>query len=284
MKKTGRVLIPFLAAALLSACVSSQEYKARLSDIDSLKQNIEELEGKLAAAEKENDSLRAELGKLLSDHQALTAERDRLAKELADKDARLRDTGVKLSELVTEVAVLKDRQQKLLKAKKQEVSELKQTYDRLMEGMHEQIEKGQVELTRLKDKLSLRMVNKILFASGSATVKEEGKRVLDDVAEALKNLKDSWVMIAGHTDNVPISARLAKKFPTNWELSTMRATNVVRYLESTGKVDPALLGVAGFSKYRPVADNETPEGRAKNRRIEITLIPIELGEKPAPSE
>lgn len=119
------------------------------------------------------------------------------------------------------------------------------------------------------------MVEKILFDSGSAEIKKEGKKVLDRVVEILKNVKDRQINIEGHTDNVPISPRLAQKFPTNWELSTARATNVVRYLQEKG-IDPALLSATGYAEYRPVSPNDTEEGRAKNRRIEIVLVPLEL--------
>jgi len=275
-----------LAFFLATGCVSSKEHKAKLAAIDSLQQTNVETEGRLSAAEKENVGLKAEMSKLLADFQTLSAERDRIKTEkdrlsetLGLKEAQLTESASALSRTVTEVAVLKQEKEKLKQKKAMEVSELKQSYDRLVTGMKQQIQEGQIEITQLKGKLSLRMVNKILFDSGEATVKAEGKKILDEVANALNNITGSSILIAGHTDNVAISPRLVDKFPTNWELSTMRATNVVRYLESTGKIEPTLLGVAGFSKYRPVASNDEPEGRAKNRRIEITLLPIELVEQ-----
>jgi chemotaxis protein MotB len=118
------------------------------------------------------------------------------------------------------------------------------------------------------------MVEKILFDSGKADIKTNGKKVLDRVAEILKTITDKQIRIEGHTDNVPIGATLAEKFPTNWELSTARATTVARYLQEKG-VSPAVLNAAGYSEYKPVESNETDEGKAKNRRIEIVLIPLD---------
>ena len=103
-------------------------------------------------------------------------------------------------------------------------------------------------------------------------IKKEGKEALKKVAGVLKEVKDQDIIIAGYTDDVKISATLAKKYPTNWELSAARAISVVKLLQVDG-VNPELLSAAGFSEYRPVADNKTAEGRAKNRRMEIILMP-----------
>jgi len=118
------------------------------------------------------------------------------------------------------------------------------------------------------------VVDKILFDSGRAEVKPEGLDVLKRVVEILITVTDKIIRVEGHTDNVPIAGTLAKRYPTNWELSAARAINITRYLEKEG-LDPALLSAAAFGEYQPVADNETPEGRAKNRRIAIILLPKE---------
>ena len=91
------------------------------------------------------------------------------------------------------------------------------------------------------------------------------------MVETLKGVQDKAIRIEGHTDNIQISGALTQTFPTNWELSAARAINVARYLQKQG-LDPATLSAAAFGEFKPVADNETKEGRAKNRRIEITLV------------
>jgi chemotaxis protein MotB len=120
------------------------------------------------------------------------------------------------------------------------------------------------------------MVEKILFNSGQAEVKESGKKVLNQIAAALKNLQDKDIRVEGYTDNVPLSPKLRDRFPTNWELSTARATNVVRYLEEKSGLDPSRLIAAGFGQYHPIVTNDTDEGRAQNRRIDIVLVPHEV--------
>jgi chemotaxis protein MotB len=118
------------------------------------------------------------------------------------------------------------------------------------------------------------VVDKILFDSGESAVKEEGLVVLKRVVDILKNVKDKNIRVEGHTDNVKITGRLAKKYATNWDLSYARAINVTKYLQQEG-IDPKVLSATAFGEYQPIADNSTPEGRAKNRRIAIILLPKE---------
>jgi chemotaxis protein MotB len=89
----------------------------------------------------------------------------------------------------------------------------------------------------------------------------------------VKNTEKKVIRVEGHTDNVPVSSRLAEKFPTNWELSTARATNVVRFLQDKVGIAPARLEAVGMSEFHPVATNKTLVGRSQNRRIEIALLP-----------
>ena len=160
--------------------------------------------------------------------------------------------------------------------KEAELAKLKGTYDQVVGNLQNEISSGQIQVTRLKDKLTLNMVEKILFNSGQAEVKESGKKVLDSIAAALKNVQDKDIRVEGYTDNVALSPKLRDRFPTNWELSTARATNVVRYLEEKDGLDPSHLIAAGFGEFHPISTNDTPEGRAQNRRIDIVLVPHEV--------
>jgi len=125
----------------------------------------------------------------------------------------------------------------------------------------------------MKNRLTMTMVDKIIFPSGSTVISKEGKAVLDKVISILKDVKDKRIQVEGHTDNVKIVSDLKKRYPTNWELSTARATEVVRYLQETGGINPTLLSATGYGEYQPVAPNDTDEGKHKNRRIEIVLLP-----------
>ena len=115
------------------------------------------------------------------------------------------------------------------------------------------------------------MLNEILFPEGGWELNQKGRETLDKILPVLKNLTNQRIEVNGYTDNVPIGPELKSRFPSNWELSTARATDVVRYLQKEG-VNPELLSATGYGQEDPVASNDTPEGRAKNRRIEIVLV------------
>lgn len=113
----------------------------------------------------------------------------------------------------------------------------------------------------------------ILFESGRHTLTRKGKKLLGSVAPVLlENMTKNDILIAGHTDNVPIREDSRDKYASNWELSTFRAVEVVKYLAEKG-IRPQSLTAAGYGKFKPVADNSTEEGRSRNRRVELFLIP-----------
>ncbi len=214
-----------------------------------------------ASLKKENQSLKAQVGALTQGNQKMSQDNQICQESLNACKGTLNTC--------KEEAAKKESE---LKAKEAKVVEQSNTYKQMQEAMKAELASKQVAIQELEGKLTLTMVESILFDSGKAVVKEEGVEALTRVAEVLKTTKDQDVIIAGHTDNVKISAKLTKKYPSNWELSASRAIAVVKLLETNG-VDPKILCASGFSEYRPVADNDTPEGKAKNRRMEIILMP-----------
>jgi len=203
-----------------------------------------------------NSKAQSELAILRDEKDALTAKSQTLEEE---KAALARELEAKVAEISKE--------------KEEEITKLKGTYDELVAGMKNEIEQGQVKITQLADRLSVSMVDKILFPSGEADITPEGVKILQRVGNVLKNTQGKTIRVEGHTDNVPISPRLIKQFPTNWELSTARASNVVRFLQEKVGIEAARLQAVGMSEYHPVASNNTTAGRSQNRRIEIALLP-----------
>lgn len=116
--------------------------------------------------------------------------------------------------------------------------------------------------------LVVRFTGQILFEVGEANIRDEGREVLDKVATVLKERPNN-VMIEGHTDDLPINT---EEFPTNWELSTARATEVIKYFIEDPGINPERLSAAGYSKYRPIKPNNSPKNRAINRRIEVVIL------------
>jgi len=170
-------------------------------------------------------------------------------------------------------AALDTQSAAISRAKEQEIERLKSTYDELVSGMQAEIQQGQIQITRLADRLSVSLVDRILFPSGEAGITPEGFRVLQRVGNVLKNTEGKIIRVEGHTDSVAISEKLRDRFPTNWELSTARASNVVRFLQDSVGIEPKRLRAVGLSSYHPVASNRTVSGRSQNRRIEIGLLP-----------
>jgi chemotaxis protein MotB len=227
-------------------------------------------ESKYIKKSEEADSLTQQLA-------TVTTQRDDLDKVLKSKTDDLSKTvaesRTKIADLEAENTKLKDNVAQLMQ-KSQEVEKTSNTYKNLVQEMKGEIAQGQVTITELKGKLTMDVVDKILFDSGESAVKKEGLDVLHRVVEILKTVKDKNIRIEGHTDNVKITTKLAKIYPTNWELSAARAINVSKYLQQQG-IDPKILSATAFGEYQPLADNSTAEGRAKNRRIAIILLPKE---------
>jgi len=172
-------------------------------------------------------------------------------------------------------------QQKVLE-KEKELAGLRSTQDELMSELKQEIADKQVQVERIRDQLRVDMVDEVLFDSGEATLKPAGVQVLRKVGVVLAKTGNRRVEVQGHTDNVPITGALTKRFPTNWELSASRATNVVRFFQDEAKLDPTRLLAAAYSEYRPRASNDSDQGRRQNRRIEILLVPLPPPETKAP--
>jgi len=152
----------------------------------------------------------------------------------------------------------------------QQLKYLDSTYQQLNQSLQSEVAVDQVEIKQLQNRLQVTMVNSILFPEGGWELHAQGRQQLSKVLPALQGLSGKQIMVEGYTDNLPIEEPLARRFPSNWDLAAARAISVVRYFESQG-LDPNELAGASFGKYHPIASNDTSEGRAKNRRINIVI-------------
>ena len=241
------IVVTALALAVVGCGISKEEYAAKEAESQKYQAALADESGKTAALEAKVSDLTAQLKS--SQEQLQTAQ-----EQLQSSQAELSASQTKASELAAK----------------------SEQYEQLAQSLKGQIDAGQIELTELRGRVTVKLKDRILFASGSASIGKEGKVALDAVADAFKDLSGKYVLVAGYTDDVPVGKA---GFKDNWDLSSARAAAVVRYLQSKG-VDPRMLGVAGFSEYRPVAPNDSPANRSLNRRIEIALtaadfVPIE---------
>lgn len=187
----------------------------------------------------------------------------RMRLEEMSREARLRAT--KLGEAEERLTDFRTRAEALAR----EMAQATNVQSRLETEMRAALKSRDVAVSALQGKLTVDILDRILFDSGDATLKPEGMKVLDQVAGVLAGFTNRQVQIFGHTDNVPIRVR----FASNWELSTARALAAVRYLSEKAGVDPRRLSAVGCGEYQPIADNGTAEGRARNRRIALVVLP-----------
>jgi chemotaxis protein MotB len=194
-----------------------------------------------------------------------------LQQQKADLEKQKADLVQQNADTKQQVDTLEQEKAAMLAASQQR----QQQYDALVKDLSNEVQKGQLQVKQYQNMLSVDLAEQIFFDSGKATLKPGGKDVLKKVGDALKGYQDKIIRVVGHTDDVPPAKSLQGTFPTNWELSVARATNVVRYLQEVG-VPPERMVASGRAEYDPVASNDTPEGRQKNRRIEILLVDQKL--------
>jgi chemotaxis protein MotB len=153
-----------------------------------------------------------------------------------------------------------------------EVAVLEQQQVALADEVSRWAAAGAVKMELLRSGLQITLPNEVLFATGSADLKLDGQKLLKELVGALEEVPYQIIVI-GHTDNVPIGPGLAKRYPSNWELAGARASSVVRLMAGEGIPSDQLLSIS-MGDTRPIASNDTPEGRAENRRIEVRLRPV----------
>lgn len=262
-------------ATLRTERLALQRQRAELQE-EIAKLNVQRagLEEQKAQLERESVGLQTRLGLLANDKQALEEEKKKLESEKKTLETQRASLVQQQSDLQEQIGGLEQQKAQLLAASQETQTE----YDTLVQKLTDEVQQGQLQVRRYKNMLTVDVAEQLFFDSGSATLKKSGQSVLQKVGETLRTYDDKIIRIVGHTDNVPIAKSLQEKYASNWELSVARATTVVRFLQQVG-VPAERLIASGRAEYAPVADNDTPAGRKKNRRIEITLIDRDLAQE-----
>lgn len=222
--------------------------------LDSTRQQLANLQKSYEDLQEELETVRQEKSDLAERLERAMSTSSSVRQELTEKEQRLLEQQQRL-----------DLLQNLLDEQRSVMENLKTTIDKALV----QYRSDELQVNEQDGKLYVSLQDKLLFSSGSATVNREGREALGKLAVVLNNSPDIQIMVEGHTDNVPIRG----SFEDNWELSTARATAIVRILTETYDVAPERVIAAGRSFYEPKAPNDSQEGRAKNRRTEIILTP-----------
>jgi len=257
---TGKLFIVVgIAFFLLSACVPLPQYMKVAGDLDESQSERDELAARLKQAEDKINRMDLEL-RDCEDSRKVKAQNEYLKninQQMLENTRRLK------RELYKKKSVIQ-LQGKVI----QLLDDTKKTIET---SLKDQIAAQEIEVVEEDDRLKVIFVDKILFDSGSAQINERGMELLQIMAESLKASPEQNIVVEGHTDNVPLSDALKRRFPSNWELSTARAAAVVRIFQEQAGIEPERLSARGYSFYRPVAPNDSEEGRHQNRRIEIIL-------------
>ncbi len=244
------------------------------------KQELDELKYELERAKEQNKMLRDQVTTLQSGSEA---ENKKLLAELMASQDELQKREDALHVLEEELNAKEERLnhiQRMLEARETRVNELEELIAQKDAAVKALRDKVKAALTGFEDKgitveqrngrVYVSMEAKLLFASGSTAVGAEGKTAVIQLAKALEGQDDMTILVEGHTDSDPIKSSV---ITDNWDLSVMRATSVVRIMVENSSIDEQILTAAGRGEFFPIADNNNPEGKAKNRRIEVILTP-----------
>lgn len=292
-----RVTTALLLAGLLSSgCVTAGTHQAKLDELSRTQADLAKSRQEAIDLSKERDELKkriqdaltqvADLSGRLSQAEGkvkgLTTERDQYARLLNDSTAlvgqlkeRLEKLGQNVDKLSTErgqlQAGLTDAKARLEELRKQKAAaEARlQIFRNLVDKLRAMIDAGQLKVITREGRMLIALPDDVLFDSGKAEVKPQGQEALAKVAQVLSTIAERRFLVAGHTDNVPIRSG---RYRSNWDLSAARAIEVTLFLVAKG-MKPQALAAAGFGEFDPIVQNDTPEHRTQNRRIEIVLQP-----------
>ncbi len=278
-------LFPVLLAAASAGCVTKKEHEALQRELDDTRQS---LQGQVAERDQKiqdlSDALAAEEAKLADANAQIADLEGKLAQtqsDLATMEDLKRAAEDELAEALSSRSKLKesidDMRQALVELnQRRAVAEARvNEYKKFLARFKPLIDAGKLDLKIIDGRMVLRLPTDILFASASARLSKDGKDAITEVGKVLATIKDREFQIEGHTDNDPIRT---KTYRNNWELASDRAYNVLKTLLDAG-VRPNQLSAASFGEHKPAASNKTKEGKAKNRRIEIIVVP-DLSELP----
>jgi len=268
----SRVVLAFL---LLTGCVSQGTFDALQADFDKTKATLQEREATLQQRESENTGLKATLEKERATVEDLNAQMKKLEGELKATTAQKEALETEKSAMVKDTSRLQSSIEEMrlaladLAKRKAEAEARINEFKSLIGRFKSLIDAGKLKVKMVDGRMVVALASDVLFASGSASLSKDGKAALAEVARLLAEIPDRKFQVEGHTDNVPISTA---QYPSNWELAMARALSVVKTMSDAGM--PAdRISAASYGDSKPAQANDTVEGKAANRRIEIVVVP-----------
>lgn len=256
------------ALALVSGCVTTTKYDAALAERDGLQEELAARNKALASAERRGDGLKeenTELEKALANEKQNVRDlNDRLARLQAEMAAASKDKNALRANIEQMTLALAQLEQRRAESEAR-VNE----YKALLSRFKALIDAGKLKVRIIDGRMVVVLATDVLFASGSANLSKEGKAAVAEVAGLLAGIAKRNFQVEGHTDNVPISTA---QFQSNWELASARSINVVKEMVEAG-MPAERISAASYGQHRPSVPNDSPQGKAQNRRIEIVIVP-----------
>ena len=274
--KCKQVLLTGLSSLLLFSCVSSKKYKGEIAKYEELNGNYAKLQGDLKGCEdakadyaKNKAALESQIADLQKQNEFLKANNTQALKQLQDLSVISSSQAESIKKSLDNIGA-KDAYIQDLQASMARKDSLNMALVMNLKGAIGNLADDDINIKVDKGVVYIDISDKLLFNSGSYVITPKANEVLGKVAKVLKAQPDIEFMVEGHTDNKPFSKGLLLD---NWDLSVHRATAVVRVLQNQYGLPPAHIAAAGRGEYLPVAPNDSPEGRAANRRTRIVILP-----------
>jgi chemotaxis protein MotB len=281
----------------LAGCVKKDLYTQALADLQFERNRTTDLARKLQAAQTELARIAGEMRGRDGQIEACNVAQADLVRKLDEVTVmnvalqdRLKAAGQSLDQVSAEkgslTQALADTRRQLEELRKQQAAAEARVaqFQELIKRFQKLADAGKLKVVLRNGRMVIELPTDVLFDSGKSEIRKEGRDTLSEVGKVLASMSDRQFQVAGHTDNVAIST---PKFPSNWELSTARAVEVVKLFITT-KVQEKNLSAAGYGEFDPVAPNDSADNKQKNRRIEVTLVPnleefVRVPEKRAPA-
>lgn len=239
---------------------------------------IERLSTQLGELQKKSEETSRDIGALQSENESIRQETETVREEVRAERTRLEERIAALEaerdRLDAQSARLLAQLQRLQRSRAALDTGMDQAVEELAASLEPELKSGAVEIQRMDGIVRLSLSETAVFPSGVASLDRADVRILGNVAALLRRFPNMQFYVEGHTDSVKISGALARRYATNWELGAARAISVVRYLTEREGVDPRRIAAVTYGPHRPAASNDTRDGRAKNRRIEISLVRV----------
>ena len=259
-----------VAGTVACGCVPLPAYVEMKSDLARMETELEKNGKKTERLEIENRQLAGELKDIRQENAQLNTAAVKWNDDLVRCSNQLKKTAEEAQKYKAE----RDQQHSVVQIQAEVIRLLDDSKQTIQKSLQEQIAEKNIKIVDSDENLRMILVDRILYEPGSLEINEEGKKFLRTLAETFKKDNSYRIVVEGHSDSTPLSRRLQKLYPTNWELSAARAAAIVRFLQWECGVDPKRLSIRAYSHYKPLISNHNLSERGKNRRIEIIFEPL----------